>query len=275
MNLLARFSISLGAIAVALAVASGRCAADGPPVLVFACRETNDLFRAAADGGVALRRYDSAVEALANAPNGAALLLLAEGYPEATTSVPPTLLADSVARGVRVYLEYPAALPGLELGPPRTTAWERAVVASDLFGPELPRLRILAVHGGHFVPARVNSAHLVVARVAGFDTAVFGLPPETWPLLFELPGQGHVLVATTKLSQFVTARYGPTRAWRVLWPKILAWLQPGKAPVTLRWEPAVRPTHGPREPLPPDAEERALRRGAAWYFNARMFIHPS
>ena len=48
---------------------------------------------------------------------------------------------------------------------------------------------------------------LVLARVAGFNTAVYGLPPQQHPLLFKTD-QG-VVVATTKLSDFIRARYAP------------------------------------------------------------------
>ncbi len=85
------------------------------------------------------------------------------------------------------------------------------MVASDAFGPELPRMRILMIHDCRMLPVEAARPHLVSAWVAGFDTAVYGLPDKTWPLLFEHP-QGHLLVATTKLSHFVTGRYSPSDA---------------------------------------------------------------
>jgi hypothetical protein len=67
---------------------------------------------------------------------------------------------------------------------------------------------------------------LVVARVAGFDKAVFGLPEQRWPLLFEVPDR-KLIVATSKLSGFVSGRYSPTREWRRLWEHLLVKLDPG------------------------------------------------
>ena len=221
-------------------------------------------------------RYDTPAEALRHTPPGAALLVLADGYPAKTTDVPKGLLAEAAAKGIRMLIEYPAALDGQETvdNKPRRTEWERIVVASDFFGAELAKLRILAVHDCHFIPVRSGAAHLVAARVAGYDTAVFGLPAETWPILFEHPTRSNVLVAATKLSQFRTARYAPADAWRVVWTRILGWLQPGKVLPELKWVPAVRPSYGRDEPLPGDDEKQALRRGVQWYFNARMFVHP-
>ena len=71
---------------------------------------------------------------------------------------------------------------------------------------------------------RAAKPDLVMARVAGFDTAVYGLPSTgAYPILFEHAG---VLVATTKLSQFVTARYAPSEAWGPIWRRVFEWLCP-------------------------------------------------
>ena len=90
------------------------------------------------------------------------------------------------------------------------------MVSSDLFGRELPKGRILVVQDCHVLPAPVVNPHMVLARVAGYDKATLGLPKEVTPILFELPGRD-VLVATTKLSHFVSGRYAPTKAWAAVW----------------------------------------------------------
>jgi hypothetical protein len=85
-------------------------------------------------------------------------------------------------------------------------------------------MRLLIIHGCHFLPMVAKSPHLILARVAGYDTAVFGLPEtEVYPVLFEHP-RGDILVATTKLSQFVTGRYAPNDAWPVVWRMVFTWL---------------------------------------------------
>jgi hypothetical protein len=102
---------------------------------------------------------------------------------------------------------------------------------------------------------------------------VFGLEDTaTAPLLFDHP-RGNLLVATTKLSHFVTGRYLPTDAWRTIWEKILTRLQPDGVRVELRWTPTVRPTFGPDEPLPADAETQALRRSADWIVASGSLRH--
>ncbi|MCC6859483.1 MAG: hypothetical protein IT158_13020 [Bryobacterales bacterium] len=243
--------------------------------LTFACSERNDLYRALASGGASYPRYDTPREAVARAPAGSGVLILAGGYPERATAVDGALFEAAGRKKLRLYVEYPSALPGFETGAPRSTRWERAVVASGAFGPSLQKLRILAIHDCRFIPVRHAAADLVVARVAGFDTAVYGLPQkDVYPILFEHP-RGNLLVATTKLSQFITGRYAPAEAWGPVWRRVLAWLAPGRPVPEIRWTPAVRPSFTRGQPLPSNAELEAMRRGIDWYFKARMFVHPS
>lgn len=176
---------------------------------------------------------------------------------------------------LRLYVEFPASLPGVELGKPRGIRWERGVITSGAFGPELTPMRIVSIHDCHFVPVKTDKSHLVIAKVAGFDTAVYGLPEQdVWPILFEHADEA-MLVSTTKLSQFVTARYAPSDAWAPIWRMILEWLQPGREVPVLKWTPVVRPSYTRDEPLPADAERQAIRRGNEWVLKARMLIHPS
>jgi hypothetical protein len=86
-----------------------------------------------------------------------------------------------------------------------------------------------------------NSTVLAAGQVAGFDTAAFtATPAELTPLLFrwQLAGESDAggsggggggsgdlpppaLIAATMLSNFQTARFGPTDAWSSLWEFIL------------------------------------------------------
>jgi hypothetical protein len=134
-------------------------------------------------------------------------------------------------------------------------------------------MRILGLHNVRYLPMEAPNPDIVMARVAGFDTAVYGLPDkDVHPILFE---RGGVLVAATKLSQFVTARYAPNGAWVPIWKTILGRLSAPRPAPPLKWTPTVRPTFAREEPLPQDAEAKAFRRGVAAYGNARLFVHPA
>jgi hypothetical protein len=222
--------------------------------------------------GIPFSRYGDPKRAVDEAARGDGILILADGYPASLTQIPSEVYAGARGKGLRLYVEYPDVALGLVSGTVRRAQWERAVVSSEAFGPSLPSLRILMIHGCHLVHLTAPNPHLVLARVAGFDDACYGLPPEAAPLLAEHP-HADVLIAATKLSQFVTARYAPSEAWGVVWRWILGWVSGGREIPPVRVAPTVYPSFDVRTELPPDAERRALRRGATWYLGAKLFIH--
>ena len=242
----------------------------GQADLVFSCVEGNDLYRTVKAAGLASSRCAAPSAAVEQAKAGDGVLILADGYPAHATALTADLYAAAARKGIRVYVEYPSMVPGVAVLPAKTMRFERSVVSSDFFGDRLPERRILAINGLRLLPVKAEKPHLVAARVAGFDTAVYGLPAETYPLLFEPPGGG-VLVATAQFSRFITARYAPQDAWQAVWRAVLGWLQPGAGETLLKWEPAVRPAYGRDEALPSDVERLAVRRGAEWFFKAKLF----
>jgi hypothetical protein len=244
--------------------------------LTFACWAENDLYRALGDAGQLYPRYTEAKEAIAGASAGGAVLCLADSYPSPCVDVDESLLALAAAKRLRLYVEYPSVVAGLELGEPRLAEYERLVVASDFFAPSLERHAILAQHGCWLRPTQVADSLLVAARVAGYRRALYGLPAETFPILFQLPGRSplpgrEVLVATSKLSGFVTGRYGPAADWKVLWESLLRWLSRSGHALSLVWQPAVGPTAGPEEALPDAAESLAFARSVRWFREHAVF----
>lgn len=234
------------------------------PPLVFACAPDNDLYRVLDDAGYACTRYDHAEDALRGAPEGGAVLCLADLYPRPSGELPTGSLALAAAKGLRLYIEYPAALAGTDIGPPRPTTSERLVVSSDAFAPDLEQDTILALHGCWFLPVKAAHPHLVMARVAGYSKAPYGLPDDTFPILFELP-EHRAFVATSKLSQFVTGRYSPIRAWKLLWGALLRWLTQSNVTPALPWQPTVTIQAGRDDELPRDAEREAFGRSVRWF----------
>jgi hypothetical protein len=250
-------------------------------MLNFSCRQDNDVYRAVLGPAAPCPRFDSLEQAVDGAAPGAAVLALADDYPARGVPVAQAALDQAARKHLRLYLEYPSSLPGYALGEPQPTQWERAVVSSDWFGAGLPRHTILALHGCWHVPVTAGGGQpaidpsLVVARVAGYRTAVHGLPGDARPILFELPGFP-ALVATSKLSQFVRGRYGPRAAWQAVWESVLRWLAraseaEGAAPFRLAWSPSVGLQAGRDEPLPPEAEPRAFARSVQWFRGQVVF----
>ncbi len=246
--------------------------------VILSCKTDNDLYVVLQENKIPNERYNTPQEAVSKATEGAGVMILADEYPAKPTKLAQSLFDEAAKKKLRLYVEYPAYLPKISIGESRGTYWERAVVSSNAFAPALQEFRILAIHDCSFVPLKADNSDIVVARVAGFDSAVYGLPKETIPILCEIPQpkeKGGLLVSTTKLSQFIIGRYAPTDAWRAIWKHIFAWLQPNNKFLDLKWTPSVRPSFGAEEKLPKDVEKQALKRGIDWYFNSRMIMSPS
>lgn len=242
--------------------------------LTFACEPANDLYVAVDKGGSHPARFATAEEAVAQAQPGSGVLLLADGYPAKRNDVPDAVLQSARAKHLRVYIEYPRSLPGISVRGPQTTGWERAVVASDAFaGAGLAKLRILSPQGCRFLITDTQSPGLVMARVAGFDRALFGLPKSTVPLLFRTSEGDRI--ATTRLSQFVTGRFAPLADWTAVWERILAQLADADHGSKLVIEPSVRPAYMPGAPLPAACDAEAVVHYAQWVEHSGLLIPPS
>jgi hypothetical protein len=241
--------------------------------LFFSCNKENDLF--VAIEGARKSRYETPAAAVRAAPAQSAVLLLADEYPVRTVALDPRSVELARKKQLRLFIEFPSNLPGVETAPAWHATWERLVVSSDRFSPALPRLRILAAHDCHVVPvSSVSNPDVVLARVAGYDKAVYGLPErEVFPILFEVP-ETRWVIGTTKLSGFATARYAPTEDWKQLWQRILTLLVPGYDG-RLVSKPVVRPAFAANSKLPPSFQRQAFDAAANWFSHAHLLVHPS
>jgi hypothetical protein len=239
----------------------------------FSCDAKSDLFLALQAGGADVARFGTPGEALDHAGENSALMVLADGYPDQTVAVDAKFYERAKQKGVHLYVEYPAMIPDVVVGKGQTTQWERTVVASEMFGESLPKLRILHAHNLRYLPIADEKPLLVIARVAGYDSAIYGIPKSAGPLLVERD-EGKTLIATTKLSQFVTGRFEPVADWRKLWVGILGRLDAGAKDVKLDYEPVVGPAMSANEALPADVERRTFDRAAVFYKNSRLLLAP-
>ncbi len=265
-----RTDLACWALTVAV-VLSAHADAAKKPTLFLNCSADNDLYRVLQQNDIPARRFHSPRQAVLTAPDGAGVLILADGYPEKTTDIEQSVFALAERKKLRLYVEFPTSLPGLDMGDIRKAGPERAVVADGFFGDKLEKMRIMAINAKHFLPVEAGHAHVVFARVAGFDTAVYGLPEKTWPALFEY-ADGNMLVATTRFSNFVTARFAPADAVTQMWQTILSWLLRGSTIQELRWTATVRPSYSRDEPLPEDIERRAVERAIRWYAKSKLLV---
>lgn len=227
---------------------------------IFCCAPENDLYVAYLAGGGTAERVDDPARAIAAAPAGGTVLVLAEEYPDRRTTVDFAVAAE---KQLNLYVEFPADVPGVEFGEPRSAAWERLVV-HDM--PGLERLSILGAQACVFLPAKAPDTLISIARVAGYDTAEFGIPDDANSVLFRA---GNALIATTKLSGFRTGRYAPADSWSAVWRQLLREL---RLDPLLTWTPVVMPTYGPDDRIGAVQEKESLHRAAQWHFTADVLL---
>jgi hypothetical protein len=93
--------------------------------LIFSCTADNDLFRVAGENGLAVERFDTPAAAVEAAGAGDGVLLLADRYPDELLALDAGLFRAAAAKKLRLYVESASFLPGIDIGAPRRTPWER------------------------------------------------------------------------------------------------------------------------------------------------------
>lgn len=268
-------------VAVLVSVVGFAAIAQGAPRLLFSASESNDLLQVAkATFGPQVVRFDSPQQAIEAATAGDALVIVADGYPETPSAVSKTDLQAIRDKNLRCYVEYPDFLRGSQNFSATESHVERVVAVDNFFAPAIPRLSVLQANGLHYVPIdpslreEFGKPILVAARVAGFDSAIFGLPEKTAPLLL-VNDEQTLYLGATGLSHFRQGRYSPYSSWQAVWNTLLGHLMDSATPVAVAYPPAiVSATYGPSEPLPPAAQRKAIERGVAWFAKANMIVHP-
>jgi len=235
----------------------------------------NDLYRLMLANGIDARLYGTIDDAVNSLSKGSGLVVTATAYPSQRTEITEQQYTAIASHGTRLFIEYPSFLPGYTLGADNVEGTlERGVVTSGFFGKCLPEMSILGINGCTYIPVETKSMLIAFAKVAGFDTAQFGLADtETHPILFF--ADKNRMVATTRLSQFKQGRFGPVDSWKTAWQGILRWLtRDNKLSLTIIDADPI-PTMNDNACVDDDARLNAIRRGAEWLSNANLFIHPS
>lgn len=248
------------------------CSKVSPIKITLCCSENNDLYLTLKGNGISCSRYSYPEEAVNKAAPGSGVIILADKYPDEPVFVDSSVFRRSLEKKLKLYLEYPAFLPGITTGEPKQTSLERVVVTTDSL-EGLYKMQILSLHNCYFIPVQVENPLLAAGRVAGFDCAVYGLEiADANPVLFRVP-EYQMLVSATRLSNFISARYGPEKAIRALWDFILRHVSGDTTDMPdIKWIPNVRPAYSREEALPADAVKKAIRNGINWHTDAKMLL---
>ena len=270
-----------------------------PPRLLFCCAASNDIYQAVVTAAqfvqgdaqkLLLQRVDavSCTAAAALLPNRSGVLLLADDAPLNPAVLPDGLLGLCSERYIRVFVEYaiPTRAAALsEFGVTGRTpcpSFNRVVAdpASALWNDDsnTQPLDILEPNACFFMSysAAPGSGamlpHLVLAKVAGFTSAVFTLNgTKTLPVLVSPAHHPGLMLSALPLSSARRARYSPIQSWIKLWRDLLRWLmfhdRNASAAVwtdAVQWRAVVEPSFTATEPLPASATKAAVQRSLKW-----------
>lgn len=243
----------------------------------------NDLVATLSKNYSGIKVYSTLDGALDNAEvdSISGIMVLSDGYPSATTAITDAQVMKIKELGVRIYIEYPqvnASLGIIGYEGTATMGYDRAIVTdAEAMGMDIYSL--LYVHGAQYVMKKdISDSWLVNATVVGYDRVEFydqstGELTDCTPYsMLELNDDGNVLIASTKLSQFISARYAPYTRWQSLWMSVISWVAGMNKDTlnTIEWTPALIPSYGPYEQLPDDAYQEAVRMNVEWFLNSSI-----
>ncbi len=202
---------------------------------------------------------------------GDGLIICADGYPSSLTPITQSDYAHLAKLSIRLFVEYPASLPNSSTPDTYTADLERGVVTSSKLG--LSPMSIVGINGCQIVKAKSKKPLIVLGKVAGYDTAVFGLEDvdPIYPILFQ---EGKALIATTSFSNAIKGRYGPTNSWKNILSYVLGWVCSDKKFIIRNYPVDPHPAYNKNDPLPANAAELAVENAAQWLWNANLLIHP-
>ncbi len=246
-----------------------------PQGLYYFGRQDSDLFRLLRENGVEVNAIESLrPNEVKRLPDHGALLVVADGYPSSRTAVSEEIYKIIQKKSIRLYVEYPETLPGRGNAPEGVfqATLERGVVTAPFFGGGLPPMSILGMNDCQLIPVAHPAPLIVLAKVAGFDKAEYGLEnTEVYPLLFR---EENIMVCTSSLSDFSKGRFAPVQSWQVVWQSILGWLLQEETFRLNHWNFDPQPSYGEYAPLNDDARLQSVKRGAEWFYKSRLLLHP-
>ncbi len=171
-----------------------------------------------------------------------------------------------------IFLECPSEVPGIEFGALVQAKFERTVVSSDFFGKKLPKGQILVQHKCWFRPVKTKvKAHLTLARVAGYRNAIYGLPENNFPILFQHPEFPNIMISTTPLSNFIEARFVPQKDWQIIMGRLKAWLASQDGIIEKKYSSVASPRFNSNVNLPETVEKEAFDSSIKWFNNHIFF----
>lgn len=260
----------LKAIALALAAVTMISCGNNSGRTIYVNTQTtdNDLVNLLEKERFKIIRSESVSKTLESAKPGSAVILVANEYPDKPQILSKKDLGTIKEKGLRVFAEFANIESGdHEL---KEISVERVVVTEPI-GDNLKPMDLLTINRAVYVKTEADDPMMVIARVAGFDTAVYGLEDTPYdPLVFK-DGE-NLWIGTSKLTDFARLRFMPESKWKPFWESILSELT-GNEVTFKEWPKMIAPAYSENAKLPKDARKQAVQKGIEWFYNGHFLIH--
>ncbi len=241
---------------------------------IIICSDGNhDLGEILKTNRYSYKQIPDQLAAVKAAKNGSGVLFVANHYPEKRFSFEKGVRELAAKKKLKIFIEYPQAYADLSIGQDTMmTQLERGIInTNQIKGTD--SLDLIGIHNAFVVKSTAKNPLIIVAKVAGFDNAQYGVSDvEPAPLLFK---QGNMLVATTKLSSSVTSRFGPVNHLKPVWQYIFKYLSPGVDWQFANWPLQVKPMHQQNDKLTKADYDNAIRKGTDWFYKGKFLVHPT
>jgi len=245
-------------------------ACTSPDFYIYA-PDDNNLVTVLEKEGKKLQKYPSPDEAIEAAPEGAAVLLLSQTYPDKVEKIEKETVDKIVSKNLKVYSEFFTFSD--TLSQPKALSLERIVVMDGHFSNELPSMKLLTINGSYVLPGKHENTILAVAKVAGVEKAEYGLDNTPYySLLYKY--NDHIIASTSALSHFAEGRFLPQQAWKSTWNGIMTFLS-GQPFAFNTWLSYVDSSYGRGETLPSDARRHSIEKGIDWFYNGHFLVDSS
>ena len=249
------------------------CSRTEPQVTVYGTGD-NDYLSLIKKGGIPYSLCSSVREAIETAPEKTGVMLLYEGPSDSGNVLTEEDLKRIKEKSLRVFVECPIIYGKYASDLKDTLKLERIVVKDSLCA-DLPALSLLSFNNAIIkgMSVKPDSVLLVAAKVAGFDTAFYGLEntPSSPVLFFTEDG---ILMATTRISQFAHQRFMPSARIKALLEHIYGYVS-GSDVEFDDFHLLVNPAYSRTAPLKKNARAESVKRGIEWYYNGHFLVDAS
>ncbi|RKD12794.1 hypothetical protein BCY91_11125 [Pelobium manganitolerans] len=249
------------------------CAQTTTSQVIICSDGKNDIVNILRSNNYSFQNIERQIDAVNAAKIGGAVIFVANQYPQKRFSYTPGVAKIIKEKQLKVFVEYPDVQTGLAVSKDTVqTQLERGVVITNII-PGVDSLDLFAVHNAYFVKSKAKNPLIIVAKVAGFDDAQYGVSDVRHdPLLFK---EGNALVATTRLSNLLTSRFGPVDHLKPVWEYIFSYLHPKTQWSFKVWPLPVSPVFAKNYTVTAKDHQEAIKRGNEWFYKGRFFVHPS